>query len=370
MYNLKPPVAELKFIGSEPSWTDPVLPEKYEYELGKGLNWYSYVADKKDDRQFLIDWFKTNGTKDQLSTLQKIPDKYLPGTYAHCARMAMRGFPLSDHHKEKIWLRVQEESTRKAEEDDTIKPAVIKVQPTIPLAIDYIKAVVCDQIEALIADEKTIPIETLLLEFRVLNNHHSACCKKVQEIRAEYAELQENRKKKNLTDWEAQLVEGYRHLDNKTVKEIIKLLDGYIEDLTKLQIKKSVGKIRKKKPTDKRKIVRGLKYLVKDTTLNISSEDPTTLINCTEVYVYDTKTRKLSNYVAEYPGGITVKGASLIGFSETKSSSKTMRKPEQQVPEFANKKRKGDITTWYKDIKSKGTVRPRLTATTLILKVF
>jgi hypothetical protein len=214
-------------------------------------------------------------------------------------------------------------------------------------------------------------METLLLEFRVLNNHHSACAKKVQELLAEFVELTENRKKKkDLTDWEEQLVEGYRHLDNKTVKQIVKLLEGYVEDLTKLQIKSSVGKVRKKKPTDKRKMVRGLKYLTKDTTLNISSEDPTTLINCSEVYVYDTKTRKLSNYVCEYAGGITVKGASLIGYSDTKSSSKTLRKPETQLPEFVSKKRKGDLSTWYNNVKSKGTVRPRLSATTLILKVF
>jgi hypothetical protein len=285
--------------------------------------------------------------------------------------MAMRGFPLSDEHKAKIWQRVEEEAAKNTSDDDENKVVLIRPQSVKPLAIDYIKAAVDDQISAVIAGEDVVPMETLLLEFRVLNNHHSACAKKVQELLAEFVELTENRKKKkDLTDWEEQLVEGYRHLDNKTVKQIVKLLEGYVEDLTKLQIKSSVGKVRKKKPTDKRKMVRGLKYLTKDTTLNISSEDPTTLINCSEVYVYDTKTRKLSNYVCEYAGGITVKGASLIGYSDTKSSSKTLRKPETQLPEFVSKKRKGDLSTWYNNVKSKGTVRPRLSATTLILKVF
>jgi hypothetical protein len=374
MYKLKVPLEEVKFVGNEPTWTD-VPEDKYQSELGKALNWYSYMGDRKSSRGFLQDYFKENGTKDQLQVLASIPDKFLPSTYANMARMSMRGFPLTEEHKAKIWLKVQEEALRRADTsddtDDASVPSAPKT-PSVPLAIDVVKSLVDDEIFALLNDEEPKTIASLLVDFRVLNNHHSACAKKVQEIRAEFVELQENRKRKEseLTDWELQLIEGYAHIPTRTLNKVVKLLDSYVDDLTKAQIKSQVGKVRKKRPTDKKKMVRGLKFLPKDDTLGITSEDPTTLINCSEVWAYDTKTRKLSHYASQYAGGISVKGASLIGYDEKMSTSKTMRKPEEQIPEFAKKKRKSDLTSWYKDVKTKSSgVRPRLTATTVIIKV-
>lgn len=372
MYKLKVPLEEIKFLGTEPTWKD-VSEEQYNTELGKALNWYSYMGDRKSSKGFLQDYFKEYGTKEQIKVLNSIADKYLPSTYANMARMYMRGFPLTETDRAKIWQKVQEEATLRASQkvdDDVDDTPKVPKTPTVPLAIDVIKDLVDDEIVAMLDGEETKSVQSLLLDYRVLNNHHSACAKRIEELKAEFVELLENRKKKELTDWEEQLVEAYAHLGTRTVNKIIKLLDGYIEDLTKMQIKSQVGRVRKKRPTDKKKMVRGIKYQPKDDTLGIVSEDPTTLINCNEVWAYDTKTRKLSNYVAQYSGGITVKGASLVGYDEKKSTVKTMRKPEEQIPEFAKKKRKNDLTTWYNNVKTKPSgVRPRLTATTVIVKV-
>ena len=100
------------------------------------------------------------------------------------------------------------------------------------------------------------------------------------------------------------------------------------------------------------------------------SVDPVNLLNCSEVWLYDTKTRKISKYYSPVGGGITVKGASLVGYEESMSSCKLLRKPEDQVPAF-NATAKKDLTKWYSSVKSTtATVRPRLTATTLIVEGF
>jgi hypothetical protein len=51
--------------------------------------------------------------------------------------------------------------------------------------------------------------------------------------------------------------------------------------------------------------------------------------------VYNVKTRKIGIYVADdYSKVLSVKGASLLGFSAKDSRQKTLRKPEVQLKEF------------------------------------
>jgi hypothetical protein len=155
-----------------------------------------------------------------------------------------------------------------------------------------------------------------------------------------------------------------------TVKKIVKLVESYIADLKKSHVSKQVAKVRKKKPMDKTKLVRNIKFQKEDTALAITSVEPINLLNCSEVWTFDTKTRKLNKYFSPIGGGITVKGASLVGYEESMSNCKLLRKPETQVKEFAELAKK-DLTKWYSSVKSKSApVRARLTPTTLILKVF
>jgi hypothetical protein len=136
MHKLKVPIAESKFVGVEPIWADDYEPTNYEAEFGNALNWYNYIVDMKDCRAFLSDWFK--GDTDKLKSLAKIPDKLLPRTYANTARIAMRGFPINEFNKNRVWEKVQETANKRIkleEDDDTVE--LIQVMPfdtkTFPL---------------------------------------------------------------------------------------------------------------------------------------------------------------------------------------------------------------------------------------------
>jgi hypothetical protein len=211
------------------------------------------------------------------------------------------------------------------------------------------------------------------MPYRMLDKHYVECIEKIEPILEEFTGLLEARRthKSKLTDDQQQLLEGYEHLKGMAVvKSVVRLLESYINDLKKSHVSKQVAKVRKKKPKDKTKLVRGIKFLKEDTALGITSVDPINLLNCSEVWTFDTKTRKLNKYYSPVGGGITVKGASLVGYDETMSSCRLLRKPETQLKEFAELK-KNDLTKWYSAVKSKSApVRARLTATSLILKVF
>lgn len=373
MHKFKVPVSESKYLGTEPIWVDNYEPTDYQSEFGTALNWYSYIVEQKDCRAFLVDWFKTD--KDKLKALAKIPDKLLPRTYANTARIAMRGFPISDEHKARIWEKVEELANKRIkleEEDDNAEP-VVRIAKVLPLAPNFIVSDVDDEIENLIIGEDTKTMGQILMPYRMTDKHYLDCIAKIEPMLAEFSELVEARRlpKGQLSDDQMQLIESYEHLSGmKIVKDIVKLLESYINDLKKSHVSKQVAKVRKKKPKDKTKLIKNIKFLAQDTELGITSVEPINLLNCSEIWTYDTKTRKISKFYSPIGGGITVKGAALVGYEESMSTSRLLRKPEVQLKEFSDLK-KNDLTKWYSAVKSKsGPVRARLTATTLILKVF
>lgn len=374
MYKLKVSVGDSTIVGSEPIWIDGYEPADYQSEYGRALNWYNFIVDQKDCRAFLVDWFKGNANK--LKVISQLSDKMLPRTYANSARIAMRGFPLNEEHKARIWEQVEERVSKKIvliDDNDSTPVPVVKVVKKLLVASTFIVSDVDDEIEKLINGEDTRSIGQILIPFYLTDKNYLDCVEKIQPILSEFIELSEIRRlpKSKLNDSQEQLLESYSHLTSiKTVKNIVKLLETYINDLKKSYVGKQVAKVRKKKPKDKTKIIQNLKFLVADTTLNVTSVEPINLLNCSEVWTYDTKTRKLSKYCNPISGSITVKGASLVGFDETFSNSRLLRNPETQVKEFSELK-KNDLTKWYSAVKSKsGPVRARLSPTTLILKVF
>lgn len=65
------------------------------------------------------------------------------------------------------------------------------------------------------------------------------------------------------------------------------------------------------------------------------SVNPIELLDAKEVWVFNTKTRKIGKYVAdEHAGSLSVKGTSIVGFDPKQSVQKTVRKPEETLRDF------------------------------------
>jgi hypothetical protein len=143
----------------------------------------------------------------------------------------------------------------------------------------------------------------------------------------EYLELQEGKCE--------QLKEGYSHLTKAQVKKIVMF---YSEILSACDMLAQEAKINKKprakKPTDKSKLVAKMKHLKQDDKLKLVSVNPQDIIGAKELWVFNTKTRKLGKYVAAEYQELSVKGTSITGFDPVKSVQKTLRKPEEQFKEF------------------------------------
>lgn len=132
---------------------------------------------------------------------------------------------------------------------------------------------------------------------------------------------------------------------------------------------KAKRKPRKQKAPNKERLISKVKYLESDPKYQITSVNPLELLESKEVWVFNTKTRKLGHYVADATSGImSVKGTTLVGFDEEKSLQKTLRKPEEKLKEFKNSG-KVRLRKFMEEIQSVETkLTGRLNSDTVILK--
>jgi hypothetical protein len=177
----------------------------------------------------------------------------------------------------------------------------------------------------------------------------------------------------------AQLKEGYAHLKKADIKnfttaieELMTALDFVIDSA------KATRKPRKPKVYSADKIVAKLKYCVTDDKFKLASVNPTDIVGATELWVFNTKTRKLGKYIAKNIDpkgmgrdgtGLSAKGTTIIGYNEELSVQKTLRKPLDQIKDF-KAAGKVKLRTFLDDIKTTDTkLNGRCNPETVLLKV-
>ena len=188
---------------------------------------------------------------------------------------------------------------------------------------------------------------------------------------------------KKMSDYDAdmwaQLKEGYAHLKKADIKNYTTAIEGLMTALDfVIDTAKATRAPRKAKPKSATKLVEKLKFSKTDDKFQLASVNPDQIIGANELWVFNTKTRKLGKYVAQNIDpkgmgrdgtGLSVKGTTVIGFNEEESIQKTLRKPADQLKEFKSagkvKLRKflDDIATT--DTKLNGRCNPD----TILLKV-
>ena len=178
---------------------------------------------------------------------------------------------------------------------------------------------------------------------------------------------------------ERQLLESYEDISNEVIEKGIKAHDNIFKACDyMIDIANANRKPRKKKPISKDKLVSKLQYSKEDTKYNLKSIDPKDIITAEQLWVFNTKTRKLGIYVASVLDprglnregtGLNVKGTSVQGFDPEKSVQKTLRKPEEQLSEFM---KYGPVKskTFFSEIKSMEiALTGRINPDTILLKV-
>jgi hypothetical protein len=160
--------------------------------------------------------------------------------------------------------------------------------------------------------------------------------------------------------------EAYSHFSKSQLKvavEYLKNLRTVKYDETRKAIRQPI--VRKTKDKPAADIVKKVFFLEKDPETGVSSLKPEVLVGAQQLWVYNTKTRKLGCYWAKAPSGLTAKGTTVLNYHEEQSTVKTLRKPKEQLSAFMRNGQK----MWDAIRSVPQKIAPRLSRETLLLKV-
>jgi hypothetical protein len=329
------------------------------------LAWMKENGYKKDD----IDAVKRRGASITTAITCKLlrsgmPDlnekhkaywEELPGTMGE-----MR--PVSEHLKKSLQEAIVRGRSMKVEVVDETKPVVKKETIQDRLAEKFSETL--GEIEGAIDDfmltGKEVKAFNILSTANIAVQYASKVADFIQPRIDELNELLEGK--------DAQLKEGYAHLGKRDVKAHIKMYETIINDAMAYKTSKIATRAKpKRKPVPPEKQVRGLKYLKEFADLGLKSINPTEILGMSELWVYNTKTRKLGRFVVPMHGDMAisqlgVKGSAIIGFDEINSTAKTLRKPAEKLAEFKTlgkpALRKFMSTIKSVEVKLKGRIGP------------
>lgn len=170
-----------------------------------------------------------------------------------------------------------------------------------------------------------------------------------------------------------QLKEAYAKLTKKQKKSYVDFVNTIVADAkvyteTERKVRKTRAP-RKKKLKTADQLTSNVVFLPEDTELQIASVPPQNIVGANAVWLYNTKYRRLVLLQADKDQTLTVKGTTVIGFNETLSVAKTLRKPKEQLSALASL---GRVTMKkeFEKIRAKNqTVTGRIGKDTIILRV-
>ena len=346
-----------KFVGQEPKF----LGEVTEKDLGIALSWYSINRKAKDSQKYASAYFKKVHKLDILPVI-----KTKPTQFGFVCRILTNGGVLSPERKEWFDGQVEElkkelvKAKAKVKTEQFIEVVKVNIQDRIRE-----KAIECigeleGQIDDIILKSESPQPYAVMHTLGIKGVHTRAILEWSREKRAEFEEV--------LTTDDSQLKEGYSNFKKTDLKKIIAYCDQVILDCNKVA-QSVVRKARKRKAKSPEQLVAKIKHCLEFKDLSLTSVKSTDIIESMQLWVYNTKTRKLGVYHAEDAGGLSVKGSSIVNFSETKSIQKTLRKPEVMLPEVL----KGGKVFLRNAIDSIKAVESKLTgrinADTILLRV-
>jgi len=370
LHTINPPAGELAVVGTEPTWDGMEVWNEAtrKSSVRRALSWYAYCGDKKNYRRFLEEWVATPHGQKHKNAVKAIPDRVLTSTVPSLCRMILKGFIPSPSELSYIdqFMATASEREQESSKRETLSP-VKSVHEKMREQILPLFHVMEDFVDACIFD-KRIPVSTPAEAFppdlveKLKPQHVSLLKKFVDRHRAEIEEVLVARKQGG----DEQLLEGYHTITDRRLRTI---LDGLNTTIASLATKAPPKAPRKKRPVDKKRLAKKVAYKEADPSLAITSVSPVGLFECTEVWAFDTKTRKLVRYVSTTTGGITVKGTTLHGWDESRSGQKTLRKEKEQLMEFT-KLRKNQLHKWFDAIRAKPlSVTGRLNKNMVLLRI-
>ena len=369
------------WVGAE-SWDE----NQFLRFFHSAMKYYRMESTGKELKVKVIDWMGKNGyDKKTIQSFKKTKDNRCSLTVGSIAACLLKGMPstrpdFNNGRDTATWLgaeiaKIIDEGKNDIDEEAVAAAAEAKPEvytPSIQERTRDAALKMTEELENAYASFQTDPEAFDPKAFKVLN------LLKSQQAKAAHARIIRDFYARDLAELEElasgagdeQLKEGYKHRSRKQIKNFIAFLTEIQTACTMLMQEAKVNKKpRKTKAVSKDKLVAKLKFKKTDEPLKLVSVNPADIIGAQELWIFNSKTRKLGKYVAEEFKELGIKGTTITGFSEMKSVQKTLRKPAEQLTAF---KAAGKVALrkFLEDINAVDTkMNGRINEDTLLLKV-
>lgn len=394
---------------AEPQWegASEWTGEEFHRKRRIAMDFYYHDFKASDMYPHLFDWMKHNKyTTAQIKAAKSAPNHSIPVVACSVARCLTNGMPDVHPAWNTYWEELPGTTGTPKPASDFVKEAVEKLiaigEPLIAakeaeekrlakLSRQVYKPTIQDRLDDKVSEilgEIEGRYDSVILNDKNASPNTYALFKdeKLPQARIgqviEFATLRKQDLTQELAAVKAgdeQAKEGYAHMKPADWKRHIAYWDAVLTDCDAFaQLKKTTRKARVKKSPSKEKLIAKLKFKKEDTDIKVVSINPADIIGANELWVYNTKTRKLGKYVAlnidptgmgRGESGLQVKGTTITGFKEDESVQKTLRKPAEQLSTF-NKSGKIQLRKFMEGIRTTETkLNGRINADTMLLKV-
>lgn len=367
-------LSDAKYTGDEPVWnTEQAMKmddATFDNAVRKSMNYYNYYFGPKDLKKYVDEFVRITGKfkENEIKLFDKVAEKDVPITLcslvvAHKSGMPLRG-KYGDYVSTTIKSLIDRVKASKADVDKQEGNAapVITIQDRLNEKTNELMGMIEGELDLVFQNKSST-----FKPFEFLTGHNVPQSQLSKYDAVFNGMLIEFKTAQKSTD--EQVKESYRHYKNSDYKRIFAFFESLLEAVQQYKgVKRATKKARAKKPINKQKQVSRVKYCKEFTELKLVSINPAEVLGAGELWVYNTKTRKLGKYVADEFATLSIKGTSITNFSETKSVSKTLRKPADQLKEFA-KANKVQLRKFLDSIRSVETrMNGRINADVVLLK--
>ena len=354
---------------NEPVWAaiDPNF-GSYKKEKAYATTWMANTFTTKDLKDATIKYSKVHRKKEMkkfhYSSINQI---YFVSVGKYCHIMN-KGGSLSQYTLDWLdvkWKELEERGKDLVEETPTkTKKPVVSIQERVREKISEYIAEIEEQVD--LFSENNYKSEFDMYKWLMSNNVKAQPANAIADYYVPWCD----ELKETITKKDEQLVEGYSHMKPAQIKKFVEFLDNIIKDATTWGAnQKTVRKTRTKKAPSIEKQIARIQYAKENKELKLVSINPALIIGCNQLWVFNTKYRKLVRYDASGPTGLSIKGTTLQGYDVETSMSKTVRKPNDVLPRVLNGG-KIVIRKLMDELNSKSSVpNGRINGDTVLLRV-
>jgi hypothetical protein len=368
---------DAKYVGDEPQYPAVEIQRawtasEYQTQLMRTLNWYAHTQDKKKSAEWLGTFLERNPKRAKLAQAIKRGDAWPGPTVGFALRAGRVGLELRFGTLRRLLKLLKEADANTTvsqlapeepkEEKKTLNIQERLAEKTAECAGEiegrFDDFITCQEFKG---DPKAVE---LLTQFNVQPAHVKTITSLAERRVAEFNNV--------ATSKDSQVIEAYKHLGKRQLTAMVKWWTQVVADCNSYGIIKKAAKApRKKKAATPEKVVSKLRFMKEFAELKLKSVDPTQILAATELWVYNTKNRKLGIYIVDqYAGALSVKNSSIVGFDAAASVQKTLRKPQDQIKEFSANG-KPAAKKWFKGIRATETkLNGRIGADMILLKAY